>query len=171
MGSGLNKPAASVGSTATYASSMSSFGAAHASHAFASSSRNDLGKFSQSERARRVCHLSYLELMNRKAQGLCFRCGEQYHPLHQCAARSMRLLILSDDDSADAVKEEGEMAFLGIEQGTENDGLKCRVIGLMGISSDDSIDYIMGNTMGASILILIDSGASHNFVFASGNVT
>jgi len=30
-------------------------------------------------------HLPYSELMDRKAKGLCFRCGEWFHPLHQCA--------------------------------------------------------------------------------------
>ena len=28
----------------------------------------------------------------RRAQGLCFKCGDQYFPGHQCAARAVKML-------------------------------------------------------------------------------
>lgn len=43
----------------------------------------ELGRFANSEKARGVKHLSYSELMERKNIGLCFRCGERYHPMHK----------------------------------------------------------------------------------------
>lgn len=36
--------------------------------------------------------------MERKSKGLCFRCGEKYHPMHQCMSRTLRVLVLGDDE-------------------------------------------------------------------------
>lgn len=44
--------------------------------------------------------------MDQKSKGLCFRCGEKFHPLYQCKERQLRLLILGDDEK---VNEEGEV--------------------------------------------------------------
>lgn len=32
-------------------------------------------------------------------KGLCFWCREKFHPLHKCAERLLRLVILGDDDA------------------------------------------------------------------------
>lgn len=58
------------------------------------------------EKIRGVKHIPYPVLMERKARGQCFRCGEKYHSLHQCAERQLRLLILGDDEM---VNEAGEV--------------------------------------------------------------
>lgn len=60
-------------------------------------SRGDEGRRYGGERNCGLKHLLYSELMERRAQGLCFRCGEKYHPLHQCAEKQLRLVILGDD--------------------------------------------------------------------------
>ncbi|WVZ24369.1 hypothetical protein V8G54_002913 [Vigna mungo] len=52
---------------------------------------------SAADRNRGTKHLLYSELMNRKAQGLCFRCGEKYHPLHRCTEWQLRMVVLADD--------------------------------------------------------------------------
>lgn len=109
------------------------------SNAVAGSARGgELSRVSNMEKARGVKHLLYNELMERKSRGLCFRCGEQYHPLHQCVARSLWVLILGDDEAPETmVGEEQEGATMEIEQGNENKGLQCRLIGLMGFSFEE----------------------------------
>lgn len=96
----------------------------------------DSSRTSSSERARGVRHLSYNEMMERKNKGLCFRCGERYSPTHQCAAKSLRVIILADDELQGGETEDGQEVFT-LEAEPEKDmaGLECRLMGLMGISS------------------------------------
>lgn len=49
-----------------------------------------------SEKNRGVHHLTYAELLDRKAKGFCFRCSEKFHSLHQCTDWQLRLVILDD---------------------------------------------------------------------------
>lgn len=35
-------------------------------------------------------------MWERKSKGLCFRCGEKFHPLDQCAEKQLRLVIWGD---------------------------------------------------------------------------
>lgn len=73
---------------------------------------------------------------------MCFRCGECFHPLYQCAARSHNLLILEDDATVDDAGEEGEITALEIEQGSPNEGLECKAIRLMGVSAGDLVNAV-----------------------------
>lgn len=58
------------------------------SSSFASAKKFEGGRHSQSlEKNRGLRHLTYSEIMDRKARGQCFRCGEKYHPLHRCTER------------------------------------------------------------------------------------
>ncbi|KAI5396058.1 hypothetical protein KIW84_062303 [Lathyrus oleraceus] len=47
------------------------------------------------------------EMAERRAKGLCFKCGDKFHPtLHKCPEKSLRLLILGEGEG---VNEEGEI--------------------------------------------------------------
>ncbi|MCI43100.1 RNA-directed DNA polymerase (Reverse transcriptase), partial [Trifolium medium] len=48
--------------------------------------------------------------MDRKQKGLCFKCGGQFHPMHQCPDKQLRVLIMEDGDG-----EETEAAVLAVE--------------------------------------------------------
>lgn len=73
-------------------------------------------------RNRRIKHLPYSELMRCKAKGLCFRCGERYHPLHQCTEKQLRLLILGDEET---VKEEGEVIVMEVKDDEVEEEIEC----------------------------------------------
>ncbi|MCI60835.1 hypothetical protein A2U01_0082091, partial [Trifolium medium] len=56
-------------------------------------------------------------MADRRAKGLCFKCGGKFHPtLHKCPERSMRVLILGEGE---VVNEEGEIVCL---EATETEG-------------------------------------------------
>ena len=38
-------------------------------------------------------NLSYQELMERRAKGLCFECGQNYSSMHQCLEKDLKLLV------------------------------------------------------------------------------
>lgn len=68
---------------------------------------------------RGVKHLSYSELLKRKEEGRCFRCGEAYNPLHRCLEGSLRIMLLEDDKEETPgegnFKEKGEGQSKGKE--------------------------------------------------------
>jgi hypothetical protein len=50
------------------------------------------------------------EIAERRAKGLCFRCGGKYHPtLHKCPERTLRVLILGEGET---MNDEGEIVNL-----------------------------------------------------------
>ncbi|WVZ22625.1 hypothetical protein V8G54_001169 [Vigna mungo] len=65
--------------------------------------------------------------MNRKAQGLCFRCGEKYHPLHRCTERQLRMVVLADDET---VNEAGEVIASETQEEEDDHTLECGSMGL-----------------------------------------
>ena len=67
--------------------------------------RNERGQ----ERGTR--HLSYQELMDRRAKGLCFKCGQNYSPMHQCPEKELKLLVWEpkeEGEQGEKVQEEGD---------------------------------------------------------------
>lgn len=106
-------------------------------------------------------------MMERKARGQCFRCGEKYHPLHKYANRQLRVLILGDDEET---SEDGDMLALEVEAGKWEETVECKEIGLCSIAGN-GVDRDHSQTMrlpgkvgGIPLMTLIDSGASHNFI-------
>ncbi|XP_075511724.1 uncharacterized protein LOC142547355 [Primulina tabacum] len=45
--------------------------------------------------------VSHQEFLNRREKGLCFKCGEPYHPMHRCANKSLRVTILAEEEGED----------------------------------------------------------------------
>lgn len=92
-------------------------------------------------RSRGEQHLSYSDMMDQKARGLCFRCGERFHPLHKCADRHLRVIILGDDEE---MNEIGEASTVEGEEGKEEETLECKAIGLCGITGNWMVKTPLG---------------------------
>jgi len=116
------------------------------------------------EQSRGVKHLSYQELMERKAKGLYFRCGEKFHPMHQCTERQLQLLVLGDDEIIE--EEEVEATKVDVENIIES--LECNAVGVGGINQDllagAKTMRMEGRIKEVHVLVMIDSGASLNFI-------
>ena len=68
-------------------------------------------------RDRTVRNLSSQEIADRRQKGLCFKCGGQYHPRHQCPDKTLRVMVLEDESG-----DENEVRVLNdedIETGAE----------------------------------------------------
>lgn len=110
--------------------------------------------------------LPYSELMDRKAKGICFRCGEHFHPLHQCEEKQIRLVILGDDET---INEEGEVLAIELKE-EEEIALECNALGVFGVTivkdswKPSTTMRLEGTMMGIGVQILADSGASHCFI-------
>lgn len=99
--------------------------------------------------------------MDCKARGLCFRCGERYNPLHQCAEKQFRLVILSDDET---VNDAGEVMAIELQEGDEVPALECNSMALLWLkdrsriqSSFSKLLFLEGMVKGKSVMVLIDT--------------
>lgn len=114
--------------------------------------------------------LSRTEWEERCKKGLCFRCGQQYGPSHKCPEGKLRVLLLGDDEYD---PHRGECFSIGLDSPVEEEASHDSVVGTC-ISLDfEGVLIVHGgaNTLkfegmlhGISIYILVDSGASHDFV-------
>ena len=48
------------------------------------------------------------EFHDLRSRGLCFRCKQPYHPLHMCQNKTLRVLILGEDENCDVDLEMSE---------------------------------------------------------------
>ncbi|KAL4366748.1 hypothetical protein GQ457_05G033260 [Hibiscus cannabinus] len=101
----------------------------------------------------------------RRANNLCFKCGEKFTPGHQCKMKQLNSME-EEEGNEDTVEEEEqeEKEPAGIEAGNQGDTeLEISMNALTG-----SIGYntlrIPGIIKGRKLSILIDSGSTHSFV-------
>ncbi|KZV25380.1 hypothetical protein F511_07264 [Dorcoceras hygrometricum] len=108
--------------------------------------------------------VSQQEYQRRKEKGLCFRCGEAYSPMHKCAFKLLQVAVLEE--------EEGEEEEL-IDTLTEGDGqeediedcgtLELPLFSISGMNQPQTLK-LRGRIKDEEIVVMVDSGASHNFV-------
>ena len=105
--------------------------------------------------------LSQVELQERSRKGLCFKCGERWGLDHVCKMKNYRLVLVEGSDEEPLENEEPEKE-------TELDELELRTLqvslnSLKGLTSSKSFKVI-GSLEGKEVIILIDTGATNNFL-------
>ncbi|WVY92568.1 hypothetical protein V8G54_031656 [Vigna mungo] len=60
------------------------------------------------DRGRGIRKLPYPEYVRRREEGLCFHCGGPYSPGHCCPEKSLRVVIMGEDEIGDEEEEGGE---------------------------------------------------------------
>ncbi|KZV19421.1 hypothetical protein F511_08762 [Dorcoceras hygrometricum] len=112
--------------------------------------------------------LSHQEYLNRREKGLCYRCGELYNPLHKCANKSLKVAVLIEDEDEEEATEEMENE-VGDNSGNhtpasrECNTLELPLFSIGGINQPQTMK-LRGRLRGKDIVVMMDSGASHNFV-------
>ena len=129
-------------------------------------SREGTRRDNHGDRNRGVKHLPYSELMDRKARGLCFCCGEHYTPLHQCAEKQWRLVIMGDDE---VVNDNGEVMAIEL-QGELEATVDCKMMAVCNPEQGGRIQIpfsallqLVGMVKGMLVTIMLDIRACHNF--------
>ncbi|XP_052728288.1 uncharacterized protein LOC108338275 [Vigna angularis] len=105
-------------------------------------------------RGRSSRNLPYPEFLKRREEGRCFRCGGPFSPGHQCPEKSLRAVILAEDEEEDVEGEDVE---------PEPPGMELSAFSAGGLTQPKTLK-LQGKVGGKDVLILIDSGVSHNFV-------
>ncbi|KZV57116.1 peroxidase 64 [Dorcoceras hygrometricum] len=101
----------------------------------------------RSEAKKEARIVSQQEFQRRKDKGLCFRCGEPYSPMHKCAFKLMQVALLESELEEEGATEETELPLFSISGMTQPQTMKLR-----------------GRIKDEEVIVMVDSGASHNFV-------
>lgn len=115
-------------------------------------------------RDRGIRHLPYQELLERKRRNLCFKCGGPFHSRHQCPDKQLRIMVIDEEDESEG---EAHVMDLGGKDEGDIEG-ECSVMSLASLQAEKHWQprtmKLRGLVKGVPILILIDSGATHNFI-------
>ncbi|XP_028775121.1 uncharacterized protein LOC114732011 [Neltuma alba] len=109
--------------------------------------------------------LSDAELTRRRELGLCFKCAEKFGPNHICKNKNLQVMILdleaekSEDGKVETDKEEEATEM---EEGG-NMTMELSLNSISGFGSNHTMK-VRGWLAEEEVIILIDSGATHNFV-------
>ncbi|KAJ1378573.1 Aspartic peptidase, active site [Sesbania bispinosa] len=138
--------------------------------------KNDGGVFGHNKSGaanfkRGTQNLTTKEWEERRHKGLCFRCAQPYSPTHKCPNPKLRVMLLGEDEM---VNETGEVVVAEAEEESETEEGECSVLDCKKMwdgynSMDDKSQPLKtlkleGSVNGIPILILVDSGATHNFI-------
>lgn len=105
-----------------------------------------------------VRKLTDAKIAKKRVLGLCYHCDEKYSPNHKCKIRQLQVMILQPCDGEDD-KELEEDA----EKDEGNPMLELFMNSVGGLSGNHTMK-LMGKLKREEILILINSGATHNFI-------
>ncbi|KOM30937.1 hypothetical protein LR48_Vigan01g049200 [Vigna angularis] len=103
---------------------------------------------------RGVRNLPYSEYIKRREEGKCFRCGGPFSPGHRCTERGIRMMILAEEEEESENDGEDELNITKMELSALSAG---------GLTTSRTMK-LRGRMGQREVLVLIDSGASHNFI-------
>jgi len=112
----------------------------------------------ESTRNRGSRTLPYPEYIRRRKEGRCFHCGGAYTLGHRCPEKNLRVIICAE--------EEGDLGEENCHDEKEERGnpeMDLSIFSVGGLTQPHSMK-LQGTVEGRTALVLIDNGASHNFI-------
>nr|KYP56676.1 Retrovirus-related Pol polyprotein from transposon 297 family [Cajanus cajan] len=110
-------------------------------------------------RPRGTRNLPYREYIKHREENRCFHCGLAFGPGHRCPEKNLRVIILADEESSDP----DSPVLRGIPPPGECNWLDLSICSAGGLTTPHTMK-LKGKLFDRDILLLIDSGVSHNFI-------
>jgi hypothetical protein len=113
------------------------------------------------------CRLTDVEMLEKRARGIYFKCDGKYSRGHVCARKELTVLVLYEDGSEiEYVDDEStEFGYAGVTEDI-TPTVAVSLNSVVGLSSP-KIMKMEGLLGGQAVIVLVDSGASHNFISQS----
>lgn len=106
------------------------------------------------------------EIEDRRAKGLCFLCDERFVPGHRCNRKLYNLEIRVEDVSDELDNEEVSLIDMDVPPHPVQVEEPEPLISLHALTGESAFQTLkaVGTAGKQQILILVDSGSSHNFM-------
>ncbi|GKD45910.1 putative mitochondrial protein [Tanacetum coccineum] len=99
------------------------------------------------------------KLQEKRTKGLCFRCDQNYGPGHRCPSPTLKVLLVGETDEEST---EEEMEVEAVDH-AHLDIIEVSLNSVMGFTSNHTMK-LRGIIRDMIVVVLIDSGATHNFM-------
>ncbi|XP_022848903.1 uncharacterized protein LOC111371244 [Olea europaea var. sylvestris] len=103
--------------------------------------------------------LSDVELQLKRERGLCYRCDEKFQPGHKCRNKELHVLVVQGEEEGE------ELGNVQVDEGETEVGevVELSINSVVGLNAPKSMK-LKGTICGHSVIVLIDCGATHNFI-------
>ena len=116
----------------------------------------------RTRRTREIRRLTDREWQEKKDKGLCFRCDEKWSIGHRCRRKELSVLLTYEEEEED----EGEIGE-EFEEGPPPEEfpppLEVSLNSVVGITNPKTMK-LRGVINGAQVVVMVDPGATHNFI-------
>ena len=106
--------------------------------------------------------LSDTELQLKHEKELCYRCDEKYSIDHGCKLQELQVVIFQEEESVTYLNTEGEEGSEGLGEG-DRVTVELSVNSVVVLTSPKTLK-LRGEIKGEGVIVIIDLGATHNFI-------